>query len=286
MPETVTVADGLSSDTSAETVTINGPLGSLFTTNADKVDFNKLSMQQVASVAAKSNLYHSLSGNDVVYLPNAVSAGNLGGTGVAFNYATPFVLGSGKDIIYGSDTPSTIIGGAGTDTIDVGAATDTFSLNSVSLKADFSNTSSGTLVIDSSSEPKSWTGNVTDFVSGDTIDIKGKSLTSYYSGNGSALQLFSGKKLVGTLNFSSGTQVQDIELQADGHGGTDIEFDESSNIQDPVGTKINWSKLHYWESGPSLATYTSPYVSTGLSGMTIGQGVDLGPSGNLLSLRA
>lgn len=70
---------------------------------------------------------------------------------------------------------------------------------------------------------------------------------------------------------------------------TDIKIDPvKTGTEDPVGTHITkdeWDFIHRHESGPNAKTYLAPYIplSGGKSGITFGQGIDIGNYGNDVS---
>ena len=97
------------------TVRIHGTLDSPFTAGDDTVDFNTLA----SGVFNPATFYDALSGNDVVYLPNAVAAATLG-----YDAANTFQAGDGADVIEGGDLDDSIYGGAGLDAVIIGGDGD------------------------------------------------------------------------------------------------------------------------------------------------------------------
>lgn len=85
---------------------------SLFTDNAESVNFNNLTSEQRDAVADGANLYAALSGNDVIVLPNAVT---LSGSSISWNAAQTFRAGDGNDRVTGGALADLIQGNAGND---------------------------------------------------------------------------------------------------------------------------------------------------------------------------
>ena len=121
--------------------TVNSLPIALFTNGSDTVNFNALTPDQAAEVAAGADLYHGLGGSDTVTLPDIAnyneSVGNgktlgwvAGTTFIAGDTAAPtytitggngpdiIQLGAGIDTVYGSPGNDVIMGGTGQDTFD------------------------------------------------------------------------------------------------------------------------------------------------------------------------
>jgi hypothetical protein len=126
-------------DTATVTITLVAPVKTLFTTGADRVDFNSLTSDQQSAIAAGTDLYNGLGGSDSVTLPNIAnykkSSGVMLGwdTGQTFqtgsrpgdNYqitggdgSDKIQLGAGNDTVYGSPGSDSITGGTGADTFN------------------------------------------------------------------------------------------------------------------------------------------------------------------------
>lgn len=96
-------------------LTVNLP--SLFTENADVVDFNSV----VAGTYLDGTQYDALGGDDTVTLPsNAGAAASAG-----YDPAQTFLAGDGSDVVIGGNLDDTVDGGAGNDTLTGGNGTDT-----------------------------------------------------------------------------------------------------------------------------------------------------------------
>ncbi|MEO6841458.1 MAG: AIDA repeat-containing protein [Bradyrhizobium sp.] len=128
--------------------------------------------------------------------------------------------------------------------------------------------------------------NINGFVSGDVIDFYGLGDLTLAAGIDTSgvrapgqVNLYSQGGYLATLNFSSGAGYKLLEPMKDGAGGTEIVVDSAPASENPAGTKIDWSFVHGWES-PGGVTQLLPYVSTGFSGLTMAQGVDIGDQGN------
>jgi hypothetical protein len=94
--------------------TVNSLPIALFTTGSDTVNFNALTADQAAEVAAGANIYHGLGGSDIVTFPDIANYNTLG-----WMAGIPFVAGDTAAQSY------TITGGNGPDTVQLGAGTDT-----------------------------------------------------------------------------------------------------------------------------------------------------------------
>ena len=103
-------------------ITVMGPL---FTSGADTVNFNNLTPNQIAAIAAGAKLYYSDNGDDVVTLPSATAAANLGGTGIPYLTNQIFSTGTGNHTIKGGDLGYKVaLLGAGNNQVTLGDGTN------------------------------------------------------------------------------------------------------------------------------------------------------------------
>ncbi|MBV9863393.1 MAG: hypothetical protein JO267_14740 [Alphaproteobacteria bacterium] len=94
----------------------------LFTPDADSVNFNNLSPDQLTAINGGADLYDSLSGDDRVTLPDPGDYQLT--TTVAWDPSQTFTMGDGDDILVGGDGSYSVSVGAGTDSITLGAGND------------------------------------------------------------------------------------------------------------------------------------------------------------------
>jgi serralysin len=148
------------------TQTIDNPLSrALFTNGNDDVNFNALTASQIKEIDHGAGLYHSLSGDDTVVLPNATHyhltptvawnpnatfyAGDGNDTIISSNGTNTISLGSGVDVVKASSKVKAIIGNGGTYTIDLtDAASAAFKGDCGALGVDQSTGSYGSVVVD------------------------------------------------------------------------------------------------------------------------------------------
>jgi hypothetical protein len=247
-------------------------ISTLFTPTQDNVNFNNLTAIQIAEISNGTDLYNSMAGNDVIFLPSLLNAANLGGsTGVSYNLNHAFTLGSGTDTVYGSD---------GLSSVAVGTGADTLFLQNGAISVSFT-ASTGALILDSSSiqDQTGISGTVANFSAGNVIDFQNlPNLTLFAAGQ--QVVLYSGSSPVADLQFAAGTDTSTLEPVSDGTGGTEIITDTSSPaIVNPSGNKIDWA---YIQSNEGKSIALAPYVpanSNGKSGVTIGYGVDIEAGG-------
>jgi hypothetical protein len=293
-------------------------VGDLFTAGSDAVNFNSLLPGQQAAITAGANLYNGLGGSDSVVLPSVAnyneSLGGSGGT-VGWDSTQTFQTGSlagdhysilGSDgnykIALGSGSDSVTINGNGSNTITDGSGADSITINGSG--ANTINLATGTANVSLTGSNNNidfftaneaatlnlqtgFTEHVSGFGTGDIIDLKGFGNLTLSAGT----DVFGGKvpgevnlytpqgNFVGSLFFDSSLDYKSLKPVSDGAGGTNLEVDSAAGPQDPTGNNIDWSFIHGWES-PGGVTVLRPYVSTGLSGLTMAQGVDIGGQGN------
>ncbi|MET4524959.1 FG-GAP-like repeat-containing protein [Bradyrhizobium sp. JR18.2] len=283
-------------------VSINAP-AQLFTTSSDGVNFNALTFDQQTAIADGAETTNGLGGSDVVTLNAAHSTfqtGSLSGdtyrvSAGSGNY--DITLGAGTDIVnISSNGSSTVTGGTGSAAITIsGSGTNTINLGSgaTNIRLTGDNNSIDFGAAGETANLYLLTGfqeNINGFTSGDVLDIKGFGNLTLAAGidtSGHAspgqVNLYSNSAFLGTLTFNSSVDYKLLKPVSDGAGGTKIVVDAAPGPQDPsgAGNKVIWSFVHGWES-PGGITVLAPYISTGFSGLTMAQGVDVGDQGNKL----
>jgi probable HAF family extracellular repeat protein len=201
------------------------------------------------------------------------------------------ISGNGNNKIFcatGSDT--IVINGSGGNTIHLGTATATITLSGSNNNIDFDgHAGTANLFLQ-----KGFQENINGFTSGDFIDLVNVSDATFSAAVTSAgvlnpgeVDLYQSGSKIGSLFFDASVDYTQLKPISDGTGGTEIVLDSAPGPQDPSGTQINWSFVHAWESdgeGVRGETELAPYISTGASGLTIAQGVDIGDQGNSGSL--
>ncbi len=99
----------------------------LFTSGADRVNFNNLSASQQAAIADGADIYDGLGGNDIVILPNTSNYNVSVGSGQTLNWQNsaeqPFSTDSRPGDTY------TVSGGDGNYFIDAGGGTDVITIS-------------------------------------------------------------------------------------------------------------------------------------------------------------
>jgi hypothetical protein len=118
--ETFTVVLSSPTDSNGTTPNIShgtgtGTIDALFTTGADKVDFNNLLAPRVAAITAGSDLYHGLGGPDQVWLP---ADGAALAPGITWDSSQIFSIGSPSSVVPPGDDGATIHSGPSNDLID------------------------------------------------------------------------------------------------------------------------------------------------------------------------
>jgi hypothetical protein len=188
-------------DTATVTVTLVGPVKTLFTTGADRVDFNSLTPDQQSAIAAGADLYNGLGGNDVVTLPNVgnynESLGSAGGT-LNWNPNQTFSTGSVAGNNY------TVNGGDGSYNIALGAGNDT-----VNVTGTGTNTITGT------------TGKYTINLGGtgvDNVTITGDGASTIVGNAGADTIAITGN---GANNITAGTGAVSVTIKGDGNNTID-----------------------------------------------------------------
>ncbi len=202
-----------------------------------------------------------------------VNAGTIFGNGTIASGLTNtgrIEANGGKLTVAGS------IGGAGSIVIDGGAS---FELGTTTSEAIVFGGAAATLILD---KPAAYTGTLTSFAAGDTIDLVGTLASSAtITGGRLVASLTSG----GTLSFSETAAAAPARLvtTSDGHGGTDITLFNEAAAGTISPTPVNFGQQH---AGATLSeTYTiantapvSPYSENlnATAGATSGSVTDSG----------
>ena len=202
-----------------------------------------------------------------------VNAGTVFGNGTiasGLNNTGRIEASGGKLTVTGS------IGGAGSIVIDGGAS---FELGTTTSEAVVFGGAASTLILD---KPAAYTGTLTSFAAGDTIDLVGTLASSAtITGGKLVASLTSG----GTLSFSETGAAAPARLvtTSDGHGGTDITLFNEAVAGTISPTPVNFGQQH---AGATLSeTYTiantapvSPYSENlnATAGATSGSVTDSG----------
>jgi hypothetical protein len=200
------------------------------------------------------------------------------------------ITGNGNSTIYaGTGSDAITINGSGANTINIGTGTATITLSGSNNNISF-NGHAGTANLFLQQNFKE---NINGFTSGDFIDLLNVGNVTLSSALNSAgvfnpgeVDLYANGSKIGALFFDSSVDYTQLKPVSDGTGGTEIVLDSTSGPQDPSGTQINWTFVHKWESrgeGVVGETELAPYISTGASGLTLAQGVDIGDAGNAVS---
>jgi hypothetical protein len=147
--ETFSVVLSNPTDSGGGTPTVSGSpatgtIDALFTDGTDVVDFNNLTSDQQAGIAAGADLYNGLGGDDVVTLPNvanyneSIGNGQTLGWDPSHRFSTSSLAGQtytvdGGDgsynIALGAGNDSVTINGNGTSNITAGSGADTVTIN-------------------------------------------------------------------------------------------------------------------------------------------------------------
>ena len=140
--------------------------------------------------------------------------------------------------------------------------------------------STGTLAVEDGA-PFSFS--VQGFTAGNVIDFPGQSNLTVSTDDvdtpSTQATIWDGKTPLYTINFDSGTNIAELETLDDESGGTKLLLDSAPQVTNPdpqlQGSNVDWSLVHLSEAPGGIDVY-APYVPTqGVSGVTIGLGVDL-----------
>ena len=122
---------------------------------------------------------------------------------------------------------------------------------------------------------------ISGFTANDTIDFPNEqNLTlsaQFYVNSTQEIALYSGSTQIATLQFAPGFDEDSLEPQADGSGGTKIVIDPTNvQLSDPAGSNVDWSFIHSFEGINGQIELAPSVPPGGLSGVTVGLGVDFG----------
>ena len=205
----------------------------------------------------------------------ALGAGNDTVT-INGNGGSTITAGAGDDIIK--------INGSGVNTIHLGAKTAAITLSGSNNNIDFDGK-----VMRKISLQTGFKENINGFISGDVLDLINigdvtfsAALTSAGVSNPGEVDLYKNGGKIRSLFFNCSVAYDKLKPISDGAGGTKIVLDLLRDRGNPVGTQIHWRFVQRMEC-PNGKTELALYFSTGFSGLTMPQGVDIGDQGNAVS---